>query len=66
MAALMQNEKEAAQRAKQAVALRASTDQGQLQDPAKRKLSVGASVASAHIDYDYFEVGAGQVSVLFF
>ncbi|XP_042635456.1 SEC23-interacting protein [Catharus ustulatus] len=31
----------------------------------KRKLPVGASVSSMNIDYEYFEVGTGQVSVVY-
>ncbi|NXN27454.1 S23IP protein, partial [Nycticryphes semicollaris] len=31
----------------------------------KRKLPVGASVSSVNIDYEYFEVGTGQVSVIY-
>ncbi|NXU79812.1 S23IP protein, partial [Oreotrochilus melanogaster] len=31
----------------------------------KRKLPVGASVSSVNIDYEYFEVGTGQVSVVY-
>lgn len=31
--------------------------------PPKRKLPVGASVSSIHVDYEHFEAGTGQVSV---
>ncbi|XP_075703852.1 SEC23-interacting protein isoform X2 [Rhinoderma darwinii] len=31
--------------------------------PPKRKLPVGASVSSIHVDYEHFETGTGQVSV---
>lgn len=27
----------------------------------KRRLPVGSTVSSMHVDYDYFEVGTGQV-----
>ncbi|XP_071985600.1 SEC23-interacting protein isoform X2 [Engystomops pustulosus] len=32
-------------------------------EPPKRKLPVGASVSSVHVDYEHFDVGTGQVSV---
>ncbi|XP_053548631.1 SEC23-interacting protein isoform X2 [Bombina bombina] len=32
-------------------------------EPPKKKLPVGASVSSVHVDYEYFETGTGQVSV---
>ncbi|XP_069468050.1 SEC23-interacting protein [Ambystoma mexicanum] len=31
----------------------------------KRKLPFGASVSSVHVDFEYFEVGTGQVSVVY-
>ncbi|XP_034781814.2 SEC23-interacting protein [Acipenser ruthenus] len=31
----------------------------------KRRLPVGSTVSSMHVDYDYFEVGTGQVSVIY-
>ncbi|XP_007478966.1 SEC23-interacting protein isoform X2 [Monodelphis domestica] len=34
-------------------------------DPSKRKLPVGPFVSSVHVDYDSFEVGTGQVSVVY-
>ncbi|KAG8435801.1 hypothetical protein GDO86_013661 [Hymenochirus boettgeri] len=32
-------------------------------EPSKRKLPVGASVSSVHVDYQSFDIGTGQVSV---
>ncbi|XP_040290748.1 SEC23-interacting protein isoform X2 [Bufo bufo] len=32
-------------------------------EPQRRKLPVGASVSSIHVDYEHFETGTGQVSV---
>ncbi|XP_029926108.1 SEC23-interacting protein isoform X3 [Myripristis murdjan] len=34
-------------------------------DPAVKKLPVGRTVSSIHVDYNYFEVGTGQVSVIY-
>lgn len=56
MASLLQNQ------TGEKVTLTVSSEPGKLHDPAKRKLPVGALVSSAHIDYEYFEVGTGQVS----
>ncbi|XP_060097495.1 SEC23-interacting protein isoform X1 [Heteronotia binoei] len=64
MASLLQNQGEVGQTG-QKVTLAISSEPGKLQDPTKRKLPVGASVSSAHIDYEYFEVGTGQVSVVY-
>ncbi|KAG7229944.1 hypothetical protein INR49_009664 [Caranx melampygus] len=36
-----------------------------LPDPAVKKLPVGRTVSSVHVDYNYFEVGTGQVSVVY-
>ncbi|XP_019411343.1 PREDICTED: SEC23-interacting protein isoform X2 [Crocodylus porosus] len=61
--AIMQAQ-ETAQKAKEAVSSVSSTESGRLQEQSKRKLPVGASVSSVNIDYEYFEVGTGQVSVV--
>lgn len=34
-----------------------------LPDPSANKLPVGNAVSSIHVDYNYFEVGTGQVNV---
>ncbi|XP_076599003.1 SEC23-interacting protein [Chaetodon auriga] len=34
-------------------------------DPSAKKLPVGNTVSSVHVDYNYFEVGTGQVSVIY-
>ncbi|XP_063347281.1 SEC23-interacting protein isoform X2 [Pelmatolapia mariae] len=34
-------------------------------DPTVKKLPVGSTVSSVHVDYNYFEVGTGQVSVIY-
>lgn len=31
-------------------------------DPTMKKLPVGSTVSSVHVDYNYFEVGTGQVN----
>lgn len=49
---------EDAQKVKETVTVSPS-ESGQLHS--KRKLPVGASVSSVNIDYEYFEVGTGQV-----
>ncbi|XP_017279829.1 SEC23-interacting protein [Kryptolebias marmoratus] len=36
-----------------------------LGDPTTKKLPVGSTVSSVHVDYNYFEVGTGQVSVVY-
>ncbi|XP_008104997.1 SEC23-interacting protein isoform X2 [Anolis carolinensis] len=65
MDALIRNQEEAAQATKKVARLAASSAMVMPQDPSKRRLSVGTSVSSAHIDYEYFEVGTGQVSVVY-
>nr|XP_006111499.1 SEC23-interacting protein [Pelodiscus sinensis] len=64
MAALVQTQ-EAAQKAKEAVTSDATSESGGLHEQSKRKLPVGALVSSVNIDYQYFEVGTGQVSVAY-
>ncbi|KAM4635892.1 SEC23-interacting protein [Discoglossus pictus] len=54
-------QEEAASRAEDAAAKINPSERGLA--PAKRKLPVGASVSSVHVDYEYFETGTGQVSV---
>ncbi|NXD08426.1 S23IP protein, partial [Nothocercus nigrocapillus] len=54
---------EAAQKAKEAITPVSPSESGQLHS--KRKLPVGASVSSVNVDYEYFEVGTGQVSVVY-
>lgn len=34
-------------------------------DPAINKLPVGRTMSSIHVDYNYFEIGTGQVSVIY-
>ncbi|XP_053162131.1 SEC23-interacting protein isoform X2 [Hemicordylus capensis] len=65
MDASIQNREEAARTAKKVASFAVSSETGKLQDPSKRRLPVGASVSSAQIDYEYFEVGTGQVSVVY-
>ncbi|XP_059586058.1 SEC23-interacting protein isoform X2 [Alligator mississippiensis] len=60
----MMQAQETAQKAKEAVSSVSSIERGRLQEQSKRKLPVGASVSSVSIDYEYFEVGTGQVSVV--
>uniref|UniRef100_A0A663EFC0 SEC23-interacting protein n=2 Tax=Aquila chrysaetos chrysaetos TaxID=223781 RepID=A0A663EFC0_AQUCH len=60
LAATLQTQEDA-QKAKEASV--SPSESGQL--PPKRKLPVGASVSSVNIDYEYFEVGTGQVSVVY-
>ncbi|XP_038613532.1 SEC23-interacting protein [Tachyglossus aculeatus] len=57
--ALTNGQEESAEGAKSTAPLASESDQ------TKRKLPVGASVSSVHVDYDYFEVGTGQVSVVY-
>uniref|UniRef100_A0A8C4YQA1 SEC23-interacting protein n=1 Tax=Gopherus evgoodei TaxID=1825980 RepID=A0A8C4YQA1_9SAUR len=52
---------EAAQKAKEAVTSVATSEPDSLHERSKRKLSVGALVSSVNIDYEYFEVGTGQL-----
>lgn len=56
LAATLQTQEDA-QKAKEASV--SPSESGQL--PPKRRLPVGASVSSVNIDYEYFEVGTGQV-----
>lgn len=35
-----------------------------LPDPIAKKLPVGNTVSSIHVNYNYFEVGTGQVGVI--
>lgn len=35
-----------------------------LPDPSVKKLPVGNTVSSIHVNYNYFEVGTGQVRVI--
>ncbi|XP_062988801.1 SEC23-interacting protein isoform X2 [Elgaria multicarinata webbii] len=65
MDALTRNQEEAAQAVKKVADFAKSSESGMPQDPSKRRLPVGASVSSVHIDYEYFEVGTGQVSVVY-
>lgn len=50
---------EASQKAKETVTSVSPSESGQ--QHSKRKLPVGASVSSVNVDYEYFEVGTGQV-----
>nr|XP_033796547.1 SEC23-interacting protein isoform X2 [Geotrypetes seraphini] len=43
----------------------AHTGPSDLTQQQRRKLPAGASVASMHVDYEYFETGTGQVSVTY-
>ncbi|XP_063163309.1 SEC23-interacting protein isoform X2 [Candoia aspera] len=43
----------------------ASSETAIPQDASKRKRPFGALISSAHIDYEFFEVGTGQVSVVY-
>uniref|UniRef100_A0A8C3H6C2 SEC23-interacting protein n=1 Tax=Chrysemys picta bellii TaxID=8478 RepID=A0A8C3H6C2_CHRPI len=56
---------EAAQKAKEAVTSVATSESDSLHERSKRKLPVGAFVSSVNVDYEYFEVGTGQVSVAY-
>ncbi|XP_009694166.1 PREDICTED: SEC23-interacting protein-like, partial [Cariama cristata] len=62
LAATLQTQEDA-QKAKEAVNSVSPSEPGQLHS--KRKLPVGASVSSVNVDYEYFEVGTGQVSVVY-
>ncbi|XP_030342531.1 SEC23-interacting protein [Strigops habroptila] len=62
LAATLQTQEDA-QKAKETVSSVSSSESGQLHS--KRKLPVGASVSSMNIDYEYFEIGTGQVSVAY-
>ncbi|XP_075468170.1 SEC23-interacting protein isoform X2 [Ascaphus truei] len=56
-------QEEAARKAEEEAAKITLPDSDQGPGHPKRKLPVGASVSSIHVDYEYFEVGTGQVSV---
>lgn len=58
LAATLQTQEET-QKPKEAVSSVSPSESGQMHS--KRKLPVGASVSSVNIDYEYFEVGTGQV-----
>ncbi|NXA16952.1 S23IP protein, partial [Ibidorhyncha struthersii] len=62
LAATLQTQEDA-QKAKETGTSVSPSESGQLHS--KRKLPVGASVSSVNIDYEYFEVGTGQVSVVY-
>ncbi|NXX96586.1 S23IP protein, partial [Centropus bengalensis] len=62
LAATLQAQEDA-QKAKEPVASVSHSESGPLRS--KRRLPVGASVSSVNIDYEYFEVGTGQVSVVY-
>uniref|UniRef100_A0A8B9B948 SEC23-interacting protein n=1 Tax=Anser brachyrhynchus TaxID=132585 RepID=A0A8B9B948_9AVES len=62
LAATLQTQ-EASQKAKETVTSISPSESGQ--QHSKRRLPVGASVSSVNIDYEYFEVGTGQVSVVY-
>ncbi|NWI95676.1 S23IP protein, partial [Pitta sordida] len=62
LAATLQTQEDT-QKPKEAVTSVSPSESGQLHP--KRKLPVGASVSSVNIDYEYFEVGTGQVSVVY-
>ncbi|NXH55185.1 S23IP protein, partial [Rhabdornis inornatus] len=62
LAATLQTQEDT-QKPKEAVSSVSPSESGQMNS--KRKLPVGASVSSVNIDYEYFEVGTGQVSVVY-
>ncbi|KFQ25819.1 SEC23-interacting protein, partial [Merops nubicus] len=62
LAATLQTQEDA-QKGKENMTSISPSESGQLHS--KRKLPVGASVSSVNIDYEYFEVGTGQVSVVY-
>nr|XP_020642169.1 SEC23-interacting protein [Pogona vitticeps] len=62
MDALKRNQEESA---KKVANFTAPSEPSMPQDKSKKRLPVGASVLSAHIDYEYFDVGTGQVSVVY-
>ncbi|XP_047681353.1 SEC23-interacting protein isoform X1 [Prionailurus viverrinus] len=59
MAASTKGQEESAQKAKETASLPSESNES------KRKLPVGAYVSSVHVDYESFEVGTGQVSVVY-
>lgn len=58
LAATLQTQEDT-QKSKEAVSPVSPSESGQMHS--KRKLPVGASVSSVNIDYEYFEIGTGQV-----
>nr|XP_054493630.1 SEC23-interacting protein isoform X2 [Agelaius phoeniceus] len=62
LAATLQTQEDT-QKSKEAVSPVSPSESGQMHS--KRKLPVGASVSSVNIDYEYFEIGTGQVSVVY-
>ncbi|XP_039927371.1 SEC23-interacting protein [Hirundo rustica] len=62
LAATLQTQEDT-QKPKEAGSSVSPSESGQMHS--KRKLPVGASVSSVNIDYEYFEVGTGQVSVVY-
>uniref|UniRef100_A0A8C0PF77 SEC23-interacting protein n=1 Tax=Canis lupus familiaris TaxID=9615 RepID=A0A8C0PF77_CANLF len=59
MAASTKGQEESGQKAKEMASLPSESNES------KRKLPVGAYVSSVHVDYESFEVGTGQVSVVY-
>ncbi|XP_046306241.1 SEC23-interacting protein isoform X2 [Marmota monax] len=59
MAASTKGQDESARKAKEVASVPSESSES------KRKLPVGAYVSSVHIDYESFEVGTGQVSVIY-
>uniref|UniRef100_A0A7N4V865 SEC23-interacting protein n=1 Tax=Sarcophilus harrisii TaxID=9305 RepID=A0A7N4V865_SARHA len=55
----LRSQEEASQKAKETTPLSSEAD------PSKRKLPVGPFVSSVHVDYDSFDIGTGQVSVVY-
>ncbi|KAJ1140024.1 hypothetical protein NDU88_006385 [Pleurodeles waltl] len=65
-AAQKKAKEEATQRMKEEEAAHlVPSETGRLHGLPKRKLPVGASVSSVNVDFEYFEVGTGQVSVVY-
>uniref|UniRef100_A0A8C9NIJ8 SEC23-interacting protein n=1 Tax=Serinus canaria TaxID=9135 RepID=A0A8C9NIJ8_SERCA len=62
LAATIQTQEDT-QKSKEGVSPVSPSESGQMHS--KRKLPVGASVSSVNIDYEYFEIGTGQVSVVY-
>ncbi|NXE64255.1 S23IP protein, partial [Calcarius ornatus] len=62
LAATLQTQEDT-QKSKEAVSPVSPSESGQMHS--KRRLPVGASVSSVNIDYEYFEIGTGQVSVVY-
>ncbi|NXM39972.1 S23IP protein, partial [Gymnorhina tibicen] len=62
LAATLQTQEDT-QKPKEAGSSVSPSESGQMHS--KRRLPVGASVSSVNIDYEYFEVGTGQVSVVY-